>query len=150
MITHFPKEAKRFIDVGSGSGFPAIPIAIATGLPVDLIEADSRKAAFLQTALGASQVSGTVWAQRAEDCQVSPASCLTARAVGPLSQLLGYAESLLTPGGTCLFLKGSRLEAELIEADRVWQMQVEIIALSASATRILKISHLQARHAARP
>ena len=42
---------ERAIDLGSGAGFPGLVLALVTGVPFDLIEADQRKAAFLREAL---------------------------------------------------------------------------------------------------
>ncbi len=143
LIQHFPASTDRFIDLGSGGGFPALPIAIVGGYHVDLIESDQRKAAFLETALASLALRGTVWAQRIEACQVTPANCVTARALAPLPQLLAYANALLQPGGTALFLKGNRAEAEIAVARLHWNMQVDLIDLDPKGSRILKISRLE-------
>jgi 16S rRNA (guanine527-N7)-methyltransferase len=143
LIPHFPPGTDRFIDLGSGGGFPALPIAIASNIHVDLIESDQRKAAFLETALASLAIHGTVWAQRIEACQVPPARCVTARALAPLPQLLGYASPLLQSDGIALFLKGDRAEAEIAAARQDWNMQVELIDLNPKGSRILKISRLE-------
>jgi 16S rRNA (guanine527-N7)-methyltransferase len=143
LLPYFPAGTDRFIDLGSGGGFPALPIAIASGYHVDLIESDQRKAAFLQTALASLRIRGTVWAERIETCQVRPANCVTARALAPLSQLLEYANPLLQPGGVALLLKGDRAEAEMATARQHWDMQVEVVDLDSKGSRILKISRLE-------
>jgi 16S rRNA (guanine527-N7)-methyltransferase len=143
LIPHFPAGTDRFIDLGSGGGFPALPIAIASGYYVDMVESDQRKAAFLETALASLGLRGTVWAQRIEACTVPPANCLTARALAPLPQLLAYTNPLLRPGGIALFLKGDRAEAEIAAALRQWTMEVELIDPEPKGSRILKISRLE-------
>src|SRR5690606_23525159 len=52
------------------------------------------------------------------------AGAVTARAVAPLSRLLGYAAPLLKGRGVALFPKGVRVEDELTEARKAWKMQV--------------------------
>ena len=146
VAAHIPAGIDRFIDLGSGGGFPGLPIAIATGYHVDLVEADKRKAAFLNTALAALGVRGTVWADRIEDCGVAPAACITARALAPMPQLLTYANTLLRPGGVALFLKGDRVEAELEAAKPNWAMEAELIALDDKGSRLVKISRLERAH----
>ena len=146
LIAHITPGCDRFIDLGSGGGFPAIPIAIASGMHADLIEADRRKAAFLETVLATLGVRGTVWPDRIEMCRVPPASCITARAVATLSRLLDYAAPHLRPGGVLVLLKGARLEAELAEARTAWAMQADIIAPWPTGSRILKISRLKPAH----
>jgi 16S rRNA (guanine527-N7)-methyltransferase len=143
LLPHFPRGTDRFIDLGSGGGFPALPIAITSGYHVDLIESDQRKAAFLETALATLNIVGTVWPQRIEACHVPPAHCVTARALAALPQLLGYANPLLHPGGVALFLKGDRAEAEIATARQHWEMQVDVIDLDPKGSRILKISRLE-------
>jgi len=146
LIAHIPSKIDRFIDLGSGGGFPALPIAIATGLHVDLIESDHRKGAFLETALATLGVRGKVWAERIETCQVPPAKCVTARALAPLPLLLTYAYPLLQPDGIALFLKGDRVEAEIHAAQTEWQMQTHLINSGPNGSRILKISRLEPAH----
>lgn len=54
------------VDVGSGGGFPAVPIALATGVRVTMIEATGKKARFLREALERLGIAGEVVAERAE------------------------------------------------------------------------------------
>lgn len=54
------------VDVGSGGGLPAIPIAIATGVPVTMIESTLKKAKFLESMLDELELAGCVVAHRAE------------------------------------------------------------------------------------
>jgi 16S rRNA (guanine527-N7)-methyltransferase len=51
-----------------------------------------------------------------------PADCVTARAVAPLNQLIGFAEPLVRKGAKALFLKGQDVEAELTEATKYWKI----------------------------
>lgn len=146
MIPLFPSGVDRFIDLGSGGGFPAIPIAIATGFHVDMIESDQRKAAFLETTLATLNLRGTVWTQRIEASTVTPAQCVTARALAALPQLLSYTSRHLQPGGVALFLKGDRVEEEIVAARACWVFQSELANLPTKGSRILKISRLEPRH----
>ncbi len=118
----------RAIDLGSGGGFPGLVLAIAYGMPVDLIEEDRRKCAFLREAARLTGAPATVHAERIERAVLTPAPLVTARALAPLVRLLDYAERLLAPGGECRFLKGREVDAELAEAERGWSMRVERFA----------------------
>ncbi|HKU80935.1 MAG TPA: 16S rRNA (guanine(527)-N(7))-methyltransferase RsmG [Candidatus Tumulicola sp.] len=64
--TVLPYVGEDLVDVGSGAGFPAMVVALATGTPVTLIESARKKAAFLQRTLAAFELVGTVVADRAE------------------------------------------------------------------------------------
>jgi len=138
LMRPFPGHA---IDLGSGAGFPGLILAIATGVPFDLIEADQRKAAFLREAVRVTGAPVRVHAVRAEAARISPAPLITARAVAPLPKLLGLAAPLLAAGGQCLFLKGAGARAELTEAAGQWHMRVECIPSRTSPdASILRIS----------
>jgi 16S rRNA (guanine527-N7)-methyltransferase len=136
----FPRRA---VDLGSGAGFPGLVLAIATGVPFDLIEADRRKAAFLREAGRLLDAPVRVHAVRIEAAEIPPAPLVTARALGPLPRILPMAYSLLAPGGRCLFLKGATVEVELTQSAAEWHMQVERVpSRTAPDTCILRISDL--------
>ena len=55
-----------------------------------------------------------------------PVDCVTARALAPLHQLIGFAESLVGKGAKALFLKGQDVEAELTEATKYWNIKPQL------------------------
>ncbi len=113
----------RLADLGSGAGFPGLVLAIMRGGPVDLIESDARKAAFLTEAVRATGAPAAVHNARAETLTLK-ADIVAARACAPLDRLLGLALPLLAPGGVCLFLKGARAEEEIEAARARWRIAV--------------------------
>lgn len=132
----------RFIDMGSGGGFPGVVVGIATGVPGVLIEADQRKATFLREAARATQADLTVVCSRLEQAEVAPAPVVTARALAPLGKLLDWAFPLLAPDGVCLFLKGQQASQEIREAEQAWRMDVQSFPSQTSSDGvILKVSH---------
>lgn len=132
------------IDMGSGAGFPGLILAIRFRLPVTLIEEDQRKAAFLREAARVTEAPVTVQAVKLETAVVPPAPLVMARALAPVSRLLGYAERLLRPEGVCWFLKSRGVDAELAEAARHWSMRVERVpSLTDAGGVILKISEVR-------
>jgi 16S rRNA (guanine527-N7)-methyltransferase len=139
----------RAIDLGSGAGFPGLVLALATGVPFDLIESDQRKAAFLREAIRITNAPARVHACRIEEANVPPASLITARALAPLPRLLTLTAPLLTPDGTCLFLKGANTDVELTDAAARWHMHVERTpSRTAPNAFILRISHLNRANSA--
>ena len=112
----------RLTDMGSGAGFPGLVLAVATGRPTTLIEADQRKAAFLREAAREVAADVDVVPDRVESCGLTGRPIITARALAPLPRLLALAAPLLAPSGVGLFIKGPNVEAELTEAKREWQM----------------------------
>ena len=136
--------ASHVIDIGSGGGFPGIVLAIATGLPFDLVESDARKCAFLREAARTVRVTATIHSTRIEQITLPPAPIVTARALAPLARLIPQARHLLNPTGYFLFPKGRNAETELTEASREWQMKVERFASNTDpAATILKLSEVR-------
>jgi 16S rRNA (guanine527-N7)-methyltransferase len=122
--------AKRWADLGSGGGFPGVVLACAVagvpGASVHLVERIAKKAAFLREAIRVTGSPGVVHLAEIGDNvdRISgPVDCVTARALAPLHQLIGFAEPLLRQGAKALFLKGQDVEAELTEATKYWNIQ---------------------------
>ena len=121
--------AKVWIDLGSGGGFPGVVLACTLaetpGTMVHLVERNARKAAFLREALRVTGVRGMVHLAEIRDTGdriTGPVDCVTARAVAPLSQLIGFVEPLVRKGAKAVFLKGQDVEAELTEATKYWKI----------------------------
>lgn len=121
-----PQDMVAFADLGSGSGFPALPLAIASGATAHLFEANGKKAAFLREALRQTETVGVVHTMRLEDIGKSalPAvQAVTARALAPLPVLLEWASPFLAGGAHGFFHKGQDVESELTEAAKYWRIQ---------------------------
>jgi 16S rRNA (guanine527-N7)-methyltransferase len=126
----FAPSAKVWVDLGSGGGFPGVALACALaetpGARVHLVERNSKKAAFLREALRVTGAPGVVHPEGIEDTVdriTGPIDCVTARALAPLHQLIGFAEPLMRQGARALFLKGQDVEAELTEATKYWKIK---------------------------
>jgi 16S rRNA (guanine527-N7)-methyltransferase len=126
--------AMRWIDIGSGAGFPGLVIACAladtVGAEVHLVESTQKKANFLRDCANALGVPAIVHARRIEDfgkVNKRAFDVVTARAVAPLDKLLGYAIPLLKRGGVGLFPKGQDVEAELTTASKSWTIEADLI-----------------------
>jgi len=123
-------SAKVWVDLGSGGGFPGVVLACAladtSGAVVHLVERNAKKAAFLREALRVAGARGVVHGKRIEDIVDSPAGpidCVTARALAPLHELVGFAEPLVRRGAKAFFLKGQDVGAELTEATKYWNIE---------------------------
>jgi 16S rRNA (guanine527-N7)-methyltransferase len=121
-----PARARSMIDLGSGAGLPGLVLAVL-GVPgVELVEADSRKSAFLREAVRITEADAMIRPCRIEAVPRHPVDVVTARACAPLDRLLGLAEAFLAPDSVCLFLKGERIEEELTVARKNWTMAMSI------------------------
>ncbi len=126
LVALIPPGTARAVDLGSGGGLPGLVLAIATGIAFDLVESDTRKAAFLREAARVAAAPVTVHRARIEAVSLPPAPLVTARALAPLPRLLELSARFIAPGGLALFPKGHRLEEELTQARRAWTMAAEI------------------------
>ena len=117
-----PDRMRSVIDLGSGAGLPGLVLAILGVHGVELVEADSRKCAFLREAARVTATPVTLRPCRIEAVSPHHVDVVTARACAPLDRLLGLAELFLAPGSECLFLKGERVEEELTLARKRWTM----------------------------
>jgi 16S rRNA (guanine527-N7)-methyltransferase len=149
LLDHAP-EARTWIDLGSGAGFPGLVVAIA-GLPrgvhVHLVESNSRKCAFLRHVARLTGASVQIHEARLEAVVPNFAGridIVSARALAPLSDLLAGCEPLLTTGTVGLFPKGRDAAAELTEAEKLWRFNVEILpSRTDPEARVLRITHLE-------
>lgn len=123
-------EAKVWVDLGSGGGFPGMPIACALanepGARIHLVESNGKKAAFLREAVRITRVPGEVYQLRAEnfgDSFREPVHAVCARALAPLKTLCDQAFPLIARGAVGLFPKGQDVDAELTEAAKYWSIQ---------------------------
>jgi 16S rRNA (guanine527-N7)-methyltransferase len=145
--------ARTWVDLGSGGGFPGIVLACAlaetAGARVHLVERNSKKAAFLREALRITSAPGIVHATGIEDIVDSiPGSidCVTARALAPLHELIGFAEPLVGKGAKALFLKGQDVESELIEATKYWNIKPNLhSSLTGGQGWIVELDYIERR-----
>ena len=143
LLPYIPETTTRVIDLGSGAGFPGLVLCIATGISFDLVESDSRKAAFLMEAARQTSAPAKIHNTRIEAAKLTPAPLITARALAPLDKLLTLAAPHLAPNGICLFPKGRTAMEELTLATPLWHMEVERISAPVwGESCILKVSQI--------
>ncbi len=122
--------AGRWLDIGSGGGFPGLVLAIlamemAPKARFSLVEASTRKCQFLRTVSNKIGVPVRVHECRAEHLDPYCADAITARAVAKLPRLLKLAEPHLAPNGVCLFAKGAQRASEIQLARADWAFTFE-------------------------
>jgi 16S rRNA (guanine527-N7)-methyltransferase len=110
-LTLASEVSGSLVDVGSGGGLPGIPLALATGVRVLLIEPTAKKAAFLEAALRELGITGAVAAERAEvvgrDAQFREQFAFaTARAVSSAPTVAELTLPLVRVGGRALLQRG--------------------------------------------
>jgi 16S rRNA (guanine527-N7)-methyltransferase len=142
-----PVENCRLADVGTGAGFPGLPLKILVpSLKLKLIESNKKKSAFLRevvTSLGLREVE--VLTERFEQLRPETLSVdfISARALGEFKELLQWADNALTPGGNLLLWLGAE-DATRIAAIRSWLWE-PAIKIPDSQRRFLLIGRSRAR-----
>lgn len=142
--------AARWLDLGSGGGFPGIVTACflrdVPGGSIDLVESAGKKAAFLRTATGHLNVPARVHSARIETMwdKIEVPHIVTARALASLNELFRLAEPWLINGATALFQKGRDYQREIDESRVGWSFDlVQHQSAIDPASVILEISNLR-------
>jgi 16S rRNA (guanine527-N7)-methyltransferase len=122
-----------WLDIGSGGGLPAIPIAILRAEqrsgPVHMVESNGRKCAFLRHVSRLCGLDTVIHEGRIETVLPKldvPVSVISARAVASLSQLIEWSNVLLRKGALGIFPKGQDVEFELREASTSWVFAADL------------------------
>jgi 16S rRNA (guanine527-N7)-methyltransferase len=126
--------ARRWIDLGSGGGFPGLVIAAVLAefseARITLVESNGKKCAFLRETVRLAALPAEIVHARIED--VVPGlkdlfDVVSARALAPLAVLLEMAEPLLQRGSVGIFPKGQDVDDELRDATKSWNMDYDLI-----------------------
>ena len=147
-------SARRWLDIGSGAGFPglvtAILLADVEGGSVTLVESNGRKAAFLQAVARELKLPAKIVSDRIESLpeRLSPIEnrfdAVSARALASLDRLLEYAEPWLSAGATGVFHKGQDFAAEHRQAALSWSFDlVERKSRIEADSRIILVDHVR-------
>lgn len=122
-IMPYIKKDEKVIDVGTGAGFPGIPIKIAEEeVEVTLLDALNKRLNFLNEVIQALELSKIKTVHlRAEEAGKNKDlrekfDVSVSRAVAPLSTLVEYLLPLLKINGICICMKGSNIEEEIINS----------------------------------
>lgn len=131
VFAHCPEQANRWVDFGSGGGFPGLVIAILAqelrpALKVFLVESDQRKGVFLRQTVQKLGLATDLIASRIESLLPLEADVISARALASLDQVLALARPHLRLGGVCLLQKGARYRDEVVEARKSCDFDLDV------------------------
>ena len=150
-VLQLAPTAKRWVDLGSGAGFPGLILAAFLAeqpdTSVHLVESTGKKARFLEAVAEEAGLPVRVFNLRIEAFRAGQGryEVVTARALAPLPRLIAYAKPILDRGATGLFHKGADLDAELAAAKGilggVYQADV-LESLSDPRGRIVRVTRV--------
>ncbi|MBZ5502277.1 MAG: 16S rRNA (guanine(527)-N(7))-methyltransferase RsmG [Acidobacteriia bacterium] len=128
-VSAVPILSGRMADVGSGPGFPGLPIRMAaTELDLTLIESNTKRAIFLAEVIRTTHLDHvTVFRGRMEDlgADIAPFDFITARALGQHDELLSWAQAHLAARGKIVLWLGED-DAALLSQKPLWSWQLPI------------------------
>ena len=126
--------ARRWIDMGSGAGFPGLVIAIqladVRGAVVHCIESDQRKCAFLREAVRATGAAATIHSARVEAIDVASlgaVDAVTARAFAPLPLTLKLARTWIERGAVGVFPRGESAKDQVAALPEATAYAIEVL-----------------------
>jgi 16S rRNA (guanine527-N7)-methyltransferase len=120
-----PDASGLLVDLGSGNGYPGIPLALARpGLGLLLAEASTKRASFLRSALATAGIERAAvlerQIQRAADlADVEPIRVLASRAMGGWAKILPRLVPALSPDGVILLWAGE--DVETVSRREIWR-----------------------------
>ena len=140
LVSYLPKTPSVILDMGSGAGLPGVILAILTHHQLHLVESDSRKIAFMRTALRETGTSAILHEQRMETVPALRPDIITARALAPLSQLITLASGQHHEKIEYLFLKGREAKQELTALPACPKMEAECLpSMTDSQASIIRL-----------
>lgn len=132
VLRYLRPDDRRFLDLGSGGGFPALPMAIGlkgSDAHFTLVEPTSRKVSFLRTVARDLGLNVSVIDRRSEQIdprETSAFDVITSRALANLPALCAMAAPFFGPQTRALFHKGREHVEELAESAALWHHDVVI------------------------
>lgn len=127
-LARISSEAQgSWTDLGSGGGLPGLVMAICRpDLGITLIESDKRKGSFLRTVIRELTLPNVeIISNRIESVSPLFSANVSARALAPLPLLLSYVVRHLDRSGRAWLMKGRNWEAEIAEARKEWQFDLQ-------------------------
>ena len=148
IIKHVEVSGKRWVDVGSGAGFPGLVVALLLrdrkiDCDLVLVEKNSKKGLFLNEVIRKLNLSVEVVNDNIDNLEPLNADVLTARAFSELNNLIEIAFRHRKKEGICLFLKGENYRIELDKTLNYWFFDYDIIdSLSSSSGKIIRVKKI--------
>ena len=148
IIIDVEASGKRWVDVGSGAGFPGLVVALLlrdrkVDCDLVLVEKHPKKVFFLKEVIRKLNLSVEVVNDNIYTLEPLNADILTARAFSELNNLMEIAFRHRKKEGICLFLKGENYKIELDKTLNNWFFDYDIVgSLSSSSGNIIRVKKI--------
>ena len=148
IIKHVEVSGKRWVDVGSGAGFPGLVVALLLrdrkiDCDLVLVEKNPKKGFFLKEVIRKLNLTVEVVNDNIDTLEPLNADILTARAFSELNNLIEIAFRHRKKEGICLFLKGENYRMELDKTLNYWFFDYDIVdSLSSSSGKIIRVKKI--------
>ena len=148
IILNVEASGKRWVDVGSGAGFPGLVVALLlrdrkVDCDLVLVEKHPKKVFFLKEVIRKLNLSVEVVNDNIYTLEPLNADILTARAFSDLNNLIEIAFRHRKKEGICLFLKGENYRIELDKTLNYWFFDYDIVdSLSSSSGKIIRVKKI--------
>ncbi len=148
IIKNVEASGKRWVDVGSGAGFPGLVVALLlrdrkVDCDLVLVEKNPKKVLFLNEVIRKLHLSVEVVKDNIYTLDTLNADILTARAFSKLNNLIEIAFRHRKKEGICLFLKGENYRIELDKTLNNWFFDYDIIgSLTSSSGKIIRVKKI--------
>ncbi len=137
---------KRWLDMGSGAGFPGIIIALISDWQVTLLESRTRRIEYLERMVEKLDLDASVAGARAEVFEAEPYSVISARAFAPLPKTLRLAAPFSTANTQYILPKGRNARNELLEIEGKWSNSMKIIPSMTDSDAGILVGTVEANH----
>ena len=151
LIKSLPEGFNRFIDIGSGAGFPGLVLKILDSkLDGHLVESNTKKANFLSNTSKLLGLDLKIHNSRFENLELPKNEkkfILVSRAVSSLNKLIKISLPFFQTGSVALFHKGKKWKEEVSEANKFWSFEIKAIeSLTNKDSRILLLKNVLIRN----
>lgn len=144
LLTHIPNKKGRWIDLGSGAGFPGLIIALLGWPQMILVESRAKRIDYLHRAVGllGLEQSVTIAGSPVERVDDTRCAVISARAFAPLPKLLDLAARFSTANTLWLLPKGRNAAKELHEAHGRWKLDMHVAPSITDAEAGILVGHV--------
>ena len=142
-----PEKKSKIFDLGTGAGFPGVPLSIIGYRNIFLIDSIGKKIDFVRGVIKSLSLSAKTEKKRIENLNIGKADLIISRAFAPLHKHLSYSLFLSNKNTTSLFLKGRNVYNEIEMAKKNYHFNYKIFkSVSSEEGCVLKIKNLKAKN----